>query len=113
MDFLLSQFTYANWAGNKGDNQTPKRAQRIIYDRLSTQFKILKPKKWIPFASYNYFSHEENFHMNQYVPTMSDIKSFADSKKIDYYFSNTIARASKVMSDCRLAREKNSQNGKI
>ena len=86
VDFLLSQFTYANWAGNKGDNQTPKRAQRIIYDRLSTQFKILKPKKWIPFASYNYFSHEENFHMNQYVPTMSDIKSFADSKKIDYYF---------------------------
>tara|TARA_Y100000590_G_scaffold274884_1_gene308621 strand:+ start:2712 stop:4766 length:2055 start_codon:yes stop_codon:yes gene_type:complete len=31
-------------------------------------------------------------------------------KKIDYYFSNAIARASKTMSDCRLIKSKNYQN---
>ncbi len=31
-------------------------------------------------------------------------------KKIDYYFSNEIARASKTMSDCRLIKSKNYQN---
>ena len=29
------------------------------------------------------------------------------SKEIDYYFSNSIARSSKTMSDCRIARSKN------
>ena len=86
VDFLLSQFTYANWAGNKDDEQTPKKAQSIIYERLSKQFKILKPKKWIPFASYNYFSHEENFYMNKHVPSLDDIKKFAESKDINCYF---------------------------
>ena len=64
-----------------------------------------------------------NFSKIDYLPKINIIKNvkkesdFYDEKinikKIDYYFSNTIARASKVMSDCRLAREKNSQNGKI
>ena len=31
-------------------------------------------------------------------------------KDIDYYFSNSIARASKTMSDCRAARSKNLKN---
>jgi len=31
-------------------------------------------------------------------------------RKIDYYFSNPIARASKTMSDCRLIKSKNHQN---
>ena len=30
------------------------------------QFKVFKPKTWIPFASFVYFSHEENFYMNKY-----------------------------------------------
>ena len=31
-------------------------------------------------------------------------------KKIDYYFTNAIARASKTMSDCRLIKSKNYQD---
>ena len=33
-----------------------------------------------------------------------------DIKEIDYYFSNSIARSSKTMTDCRIARNTNSQN---
>ena len=32
-------------------------------------------------------------------------------REIDYYFSNVISRASKTMSDCRIARSKNLKNG--
>ena len=34
-----------------------------------------------------------------------------DIKNIDYYFSNSIARASKTMSDCRNVNEENKKNG--
>ena len=34
-------------------------------------------------------------------------------KKIDYYFSNSIARASKTMSDCRSVVNKQLKNGTI
>ena len=86
VDLLFSQFTYANWAGNKDDVTLPKKAQRIINDRLSMQFKVFKPKMWVPFASYIYFSHEENFYMNKHVPSLSDIKRFAETKNIKCCF---------------------------
>ena len=31
-------------------------------------------------------------------------------RKIDYYFSNSIARSSKTMSDCRISRSENLKN---
>ena len=86
VDLLFSQFTYANWAGNKDDVTLPKKAQRIINDRLSMQFKVFTPKMWVPFASYIYFSHEENFYMNKHVPSLSDIKRFAETKNIKCCF---------------------------
>ena len=33
-----------------------------------------------------------------------------DIKQIDYYFTNAIARSSKTMSDCKIARNSNSKN---
>ena len=86
VDVLLSQFTYANWAGNREDANMPKKAQSIIYDRLRTQLKVFKPETWVPFASYIYFSHEENFYMNQYLPPLTDIKRFADTMKVKCIF---------------------------
>ena len=47
VDYLFSQFSYANWVGNKGDALMPKKAQSIIYDRLSTQFKVFKTSQSI------------------------------------------------------------------
>ena len=44
----------------------------------------------------------------------SEMGNFANEsvliKEIDYYFSNSIARSSKTMSDCRAARSKNLKN---
>ena len=43
--------------------------------------------------------------------TTTDLKDFKNEeitiKEIDYYFSNSIARSSKTMSDCRSIRSKN------
>ena len=65
----------------------PRKAQSIIYDRLSTQFKVLKPEVWVPCASFVYFSHNENFYMNQYTPKIHDIKRFAESKAVSVSIS--------------------------
>ena len=46
--------------------------------------------------------------------TNSEVGNFTNEsilvKEIDYYFSNSIARSSKTMSDCRAARSKNLKN---
>lgn len=99
VDYLFSQFSYANWAGNKGDENMPRKAQSIIYDRLSTQFKVLKPEVWVPCASFVYFSHNENFYMNQYTPKIHDIKRFAESKDIMCFFPHPDMTYDERMSD--------------
>ena len=43
----------------------------------------------------------------------ANINEKIEIKKIDYYFSNSIARASKTMSDCRTVVNKQLKNGKI
>ena len=83
IDYLLSQFCYANWAGNVDDKEMPLKAREIVYSRLKTQFKILKPKAWVPFASFIYFSHSENFYMNKYLPTLNDIYTFVSKYSIE------------------------------
>ena len=48
------------------------------------------------------------------IRTNSETGNFVNEsvaiKEIDYYFSNSIARSSKTMSDCRTARSKNLKN---
>ena len=46
VDFLLSQFSYCKTIVIKKVIQICQEKHRVSYDRLSTQFKVLKPEVW-------------------------------------------------------------------
>ena len=64
VDLLTFQYSYANWAGNKGDKKIPEYLQSIIDDKNDKAIAKFKPTAIMPFASFVYFSHEENFYWN-------------------------------------------------
>jgi len=55
----------------------------------------------------NFKKKEKNIKINKIEYIESDISI----KKIDYYFTNPIARSSKTMSECRRAAKKLLSNG--
>ena len=65
LDVLFTQFGYANWAGNNGDEETPKLAREIVHEQLKNQIEILNPKVVVPFASFIWFCHKENAYWNK------------------------------------------------
>ncbi len=70
---LLTQFSYAAWKGGKENK--PFR-ERLAHQKLSTirrQAECLEPQYLIPFASFIYFSNEENFYMNDSVNTIDSV----------------------------------------
>jgi UDP-MurNAc hydroxylase len=64
VDVLLTQFSYANWAGNPGDTATMSRLANQKLLQIQSQIDIYKPKVLIPFASFVWFCRTDNFHMN-------------------------------------------------
>ena len=81
VDLLTFQYSYANWAGNKGDNEIPKYLQNKIDDKNDKAIAKFKPKAIMPFASFIYFSHEENFYWND--------NNWIDHVFNKYYFKNS------------------------
>ena len=65
VDLLAFQFSYANWAGNKGDTDIPRFLQNLQDKRNDEVISKVSPKAILPFASFVYFSHEENFFWNE------------------------------------------------
>ncbi|HTR48133.1 MAG TPA: MBL fold metallo-hydrolase [Verrucomicrobiae bacterium] len=76
IDLMLSQFSYANWVGNPGDLDAHRAHATRKREQLKAQIELFRPRQFIPFASYVYFCHEENFHMNQSVNRIGDIRRF-------------------------------------
>lgn len=72
-DVLLSQFGYAEKVGDTSDvalrSAESKRWRRLLID----QTRALQARYVIPFASYKYFSHEDNFYMNQGASTPEQV----------------------------------------
>jgi hypothetical protein len=73
LSVLFSQFSYANWVGNPGDNETKQRAAETKISSLLQQIAVLRPTFVVPFASYIFFSNVENFHMNSHMNKIGDI----------------------------------------
>jgi UDP-MurNAc hydroxylase len=65
-DLVACQFSYANYAGNPGDAQIPRDQHESVLARVRSIAQALQPRAVMLFASYVYFSHEENFHWNQH-----------------------------------------------
>ncbi|HTC00375.1 MAG TPA: MBL fold metallo-hydrolase, partial [Ferruginibacter sp.] len=69
VDILLTQFSYAYWAGNKDEITYRKRIADEKLEYMKYQVDIFEPTITIPIASYIYFCHEENFYLNDSVNT--------------------------------------------
>jgi hypothetical protein len=57
-----------------GETYSARREQaKRKYDQISTQIQHLAPKYLIPFASFIYFCHEDNFYMNDAVNRIDEV----------------------------------------
>jgi len=70
---LLTQFSYANWVGNPEDVEVRKNAAQIRLDTFIAQVRQIEPRYVIPFASFIYFAHEENWYMNDSMNTVDRV----------------------------------------
>jgi UDP-MurNAc hydroxylase len=67
IDVLLTQFSYAAWRGNRSDMAMREADAARKLETLRRQVRILRPRFTIPFASFAFFSHEENDFTNDSV----------------------------------------------
>jgi L-ascorbate metabolism protein UlaG (beta-lactamase superfamily) len=72
-DVLLSQFSYANWTGNPGDLAAMNAAAEEKMKWLLVQIDRFQPQVTIPFASFVWFGHEDNAHLNDGVLPLDEI----------------------------------------
>lgn len=80
VDVLLSQFSYANWVGNAGDRASHRRHAEHKLAEMAMQIRVFKPARFIPFASFVYFSHAENFFMNEGANRIADVFEFTSRR---------------------------------
>lgn len=80
VDVLLSQFSYASWVGNPDDIATQKKHAQRKMAEMRRQIQIFQPSWFIPFASFIYFSHAENFYMNRSVNRIGDVYRYTSAE---------------------------------
>lgn len=76
VDLLFTQFGYAMKVGNVDDVGLRKTVSKEKLRRISLLNTFLKPKIIVPFASFIYFCHEENFYMNYGMNKIDMVYSF-------------------------------------
>lgn len=74
IDILFTQFGYANWVGNESDKVYRSKIAQEKFERIQIQAEIFKPKIVIPFASFVYFSHSDNFYLNDQQNTPEKLR---------------------------------------
>jgi len=72
IDMLFTQFSIA---GHFQDTQLDDASKKCL-KKIKLQDSILKPKIIIPFASFIYFSHEENKYMNKGINDIETVNKF-------------------------------------
>ncbi len=82
VDYLFTQFSFANWIGNTKDDIGAK--EKKIAD-IRLQAEIFKPDYIVPFASFVYFCNEQNSWMNDWVNSPRDIGSL-DVEGINFMY---------------------------
>jgi UDP-MurNAc hydroxylase len=72
VDVLLSQFSLAAYAGfEPAERYLPERAKQVLRN-MSEVHRALDAKVTIPFASFIYFSSEDNKYVNPFANTVND-----------------------------------------
>ena len=102
IDVLMMQFSYANWQGDKNNLEKMKNIANEIKKSLIEKCNIFKPDFFFPFASFVYFSHEENFFQNYYSNNISEICDEIKKKKLKTNSIVTIGEMEFCLKDCEI-----------
>lgn len=80
IDLLLTQFSYAQWEGNSNQQHLRIEAANRKFKEIQMQISVLKPRFVMPFASFIYFCHEENYYANDAINKISETHDFIKEK---------------------------------
>ena len=72
VDVLFTQFSYAGWKGNVDDSALRRESAAAKLEAMKAQIRVFEPRWTVPFASFAYFSHEENRHSNDSINKPQD-----------------------------------------
>ena len=73
VDVLFTQFSYAGFVGNREAIEQRRAAAACKLADMTLQVDVLRPRFVVPFASFVWFCHEENFYMNRGVNKIGDV----------------------------------------
>jgi UDP-MurNAc hydroxylase len=76
VDILMTQFSYAYWAGGKDEVEFRQSVADNKLQLLKLQCDVFEPTVVIPIASFIYFCHQENFYLNDRVNTAARTEKF-------------------------------------
>jgi UDP-MurNAc hydroxylase len=74
IDALFTQFGYAAFISNIEETTLRRNAAIKKLNQMAEQIDFFKPKFTIPFASFIYFSHKENFYMNDLQTDLREVE---------------------------------------
>lgn len=74
VDILMTQFSFANWVGNPGEQSRMRAAANQKLHEMRMQVDALSPRSLIPFASFVWFCRADNFHMNAHMNRIADVE---------------------------------------
>jgi hypothetical protein len=77
---LMTQFSYAQWPGNPDDAQAQQAEALEKLERIRVQASVFKPAYIIPFASFVWFCHQENFALNRGMNSLEGAARFIEAK---------------------------------
>lgn len=80
VDVLLTQFSYAYWAGNAEDKAYRQKVADEKLEGYKFQCDMFQPTYTIPIASFVWFCHEENFFLNDCVNRPQKVYDFLKSQ---------------------------------
>lgn len=72
IDVLLAQFSVGSWLGNPEDDGWRAVEPARALDVLRRKCRALAPRQTVPGASFFYFSHPENFYLNDALASPAD-----------------------------------------
>ncbi|MBW8050437.1 MAG: hypothetical protein FVQ77_08885 [Cytophagales bacterium] len=76
VDILFNQFSYAFWAGNKDQPELREKIAKEKLDAYKLECDVFKPTYTIPFASFVWFAHKENYYINDKITTIDRAHKF-------------------------------------
>lgn len=83
INLLFTQFGYANWVGNKNEQETRKSSAEEKLNRITFQIQKFTPDAMVPFASFIYFCDPENFHTNDCQNTPQNVLDHFEKNKFN------------------------------